>query len=366
MILVGLAALLIPLVLAWVFTRAAIPIAKRFDFVDRPSARKTHARPTPLGGGIAIFLAIFTTFGLAFAAAAAVQASPGLAAAAPEIVREHAPGVLACAPLLGLILAAGAVQALVGWIDDARGLSVRVRLAVEVGLVAVLLSQGVQLDVLPGWTWLTWPLTILWIVGLTNAFNFLDNMDGLSAGVAAIASAFFAAVAFLMGELFVGGCFLAFAGATLGFLRWNWPPARIFLGDAGSNFLGFWIAVLTVVATFKTEEYSHVTLLAPLCIAAVPIYDAASVVLLRLSQGRSPFQPDRRHFSHRLVDLGFDSRSAVLLIHLLTTATGLAGLALYFVRPVGAIFIVLQVACMLGVVAILEFVAMRRSGGGNP
>lgn len=363
MILVGLAAFLTPFVLAWLFTKAAISIAKRCDFVDRPSARKTHARPTPLGGGIAIFLAISATFGLVLAAAAAVRAFPGVAAVAPEVVRAHAGGVLASAPLLGLILAAGAVQTVVGWIDDARGLSVGIRLAFEVGLAVVLLFQGVQLDILPGWPWLTWSLTVLWIVGLTNAFNFLDNMDGLSAGVAAIASAFFAAIALLMGELFVGGCFLAFAGGTLGFLRWNWPPARIFLGDAGSNFLGFWIAVLTVVATFKTEEYSHVTLLAPLCIAAVPIYDAASVVLLRLFQGRSPFQPDRRHFSHRLVDLGFDRRSAVLLIHLTTLATGLAGLALYFVQPAGAVFIVLQAGSMLGVVAIIEFVANRRSGG---
>jgi UDP-GlcNAc:undecaprenyl-phosphate GlcNAc-1-phosphate transferase len=164
----------------------------------------------------------------------------------------------------------------------------------------------------------------------------------------------------LVGDLFVAGCFLLLAGSLVGFLFHNWPPAKIFMGDAGSNFLGFWLGVLTVISTFKTDEYSYVTLLAPLCILAVPIYDSSVVILLRISQGRSPFQADRQHFSHRLVELGFRPLWAVLLIYLLTFATGLSGIVLYFVKPEGAAIVLLQLAATLGVLAILELATWRR------
>ena len=360
MIVVGTVAFLVPFLLSWVLCRRMIQWAPHLRLVDQPTERKSHGRIVPLGGGIAIFAAVSLTFLLAVVAGWLLSVVPSLHQWVPSIVSRHAAGVLAMSPLLGLILGASAVQMLLGLADDIIGLPYWTRLIVEVLLVLFLAWHGIRLAVLPGWEVLTVPLTVLWIVGLTNALNFLDNMDGLSGGVAAVASVFFAITSLLVGDLFVAGCFLLLAGSLVGFLTQNWPPAKIFMGDAGSNFLGFWLGVLTVIGTFKTDEYSYITLLAPLCILAVPIYDSTTVILLRLWQGRSPFQADRQHFSHRLVELGFRPVWAVLLIYLLTFATGLSGLILYFVQPRAALIVLLQLAATLGVLSILELAAWHR------
>jgi len=353
-------AFLVPLLLSWFLCAKMIHWAPFLRLVDTPTERKAHGRVVPLGGGIALFAAVCLTFLLVVGAAWLLVHFPSMRTWVPELVARHANGVLAMTPLLAIILSASAVQMLLGLADDLVGLPYWIRLIAEVVLVLILACFGIRLAVFPGWEIITIPLTVLWIVGLTNALNFLDNMDGLSGGVAAWASLFFATTSLLVGDLFVAGCFLLLAGSLIGFLIHNWPPARIFMGDAGSNFLGFWLGVLTVISTFKTDEYSYVTLLAPLCILAVPIYDSSTVILLRLSQGRSPFQADRQHFSHRLVELGFRPLWAVLLIYLLTFATGLSGLVLYFVEPRGAIIVLLQLAATLGVLGILELATWRR------
>jgi UDP-GlcNAc:undecaprenyl-phosphate GlcNAc-1-phosphate transferase len=360
MIFVGTTAFLVPLFLSWLLCAQMIRWAPSLRLIDQPTERKAHGRVIPLGGGIAIFAAVCLTFVLVTGTAWTIVQFPAISSWAPEIVVRHSRGVLAMTPLLSIVLGASAVQMLLGLVDDLIGLPYWVRLVAEILLVLVLAYFGIRLAILPGWEIITIPLTVLWIVGLTNALNFLDNMDGLSGGVAALASLFFAATSLLVGDLFVAGCFLLLAGSLVGFLFHNWPPAKIFMGDAGSNFLGFWLGVLTVISTFKTDEYSYVTLLAPLCILAVPIYDSSVVILLRISQGRSPFQADRQHFSHRLVELGFRPLWAVLLIYLLTFATGLSGIVLYFVKPEGAAIVLLQLAATLGVLAILELATWRR------
>lgn len=361
------AAFLIPFVFSLLFTRVMTHLAPRIGLMDYPAARKVHAKVTPMGGGVAIYLSlVFSLLGV-IGSAALIEKMPTIAALFPEVARVHARGVLASTSLLGLILLAATIQMLLGLADDWRrsGLSYQFRLLVEVGLVVLLVTQGVKLSVFTDNLWITAPLTVLWIVGLTNALNFLDNMDGLSAGVAACASVLFAAQALLVGDLFVAGCFVLLLGALAGFLRYNFSPAKIFMGDAGSNFLGFWLGVLTVVGTFNTSDYSHVTILAPLCILAVPMYDSMTVIGLRLAQGRSPFQPDKQHFSHRLVDLGFRPQNAVLLIYLVTLTTGLGGLLLFFVTPAASVLILLQVGCTLGVIGLLEAVAARRRTMGS-
>lgn len=362
MVLILALAVVVPFVAALVFTRILIAFAPRMGLVDVPSARKDHAKVTPLGGGIAIFGAVWLSLGGVLALAWFAGRHPELSAWMPELARVHARGVLSRSPLLALLFAASTVQMLLGLADDWRrtGLPYQVRLLIEVGLAVLLIRAGVVLSLFTDQFWITAPVTVLWIVGLVNAMNFLDNMDGLSAGVASWAALFFMAVAVLVGDLFVAGCFAILLGATEGFLRYNFAPARIFMGDAGSNFLGFWLGVLTVIGTFNTAEYSHVTILAPLCILAVPIYDSASVITLRLLQGKSPFHPDKQHFSHRLVELGFRPTSAVLVIYLVTVTTGLGGLLLFFVAPAASALVLLQVACSLGIIAILEFAAFRR------
>jgi UDP-GlcNAc:undecaprenyl-phosphate GlcNAc-1-phosphate transferase len=201
----------------------------------------------------------------------------------------------------------------------------------------------------------------------------LDNMDGLSAGVAAIAAAILAAAALLtprpdnhQPQLFVAGFLLLFVGSLLGFLGHNRPPARLFMGDAGSYLIGYLLAMATLTATFAGGDLPRHGALAPLCVMAVPIYDTVSVVLIRLRQRRSPFVGDKSHFSHRLVQLGMTKTQAVLTIYLATATCGLGALLLQQVATlVGALLILLLVACTLLLVAILESTGSGERGAGK-
>jgi UDP-GlcNAc:undecaprenyl-phosphate GlcNAc-1-phosphate transferase len=256
-----------------------------------------------------------------------------------------------------------------GLVDDARKLDWRFRLAVQVLVaVAVVFGRGWKLTLFLDWPLATALVSVLWIVGLVNSFNFLDNMDGLSAGVAAIAAAILGVVMLLVPEgasgqpqLFVAGFLFLLVGALAGFLLHNRPPARIFMGDAGSYFVGYLVAVTTILATFSASGLPRHAIFAPLCVLAVPLYDTVSVVWIRLRAGRSPFEGDTNHFSHRLVALGLTKTQAVLTIYLTTAACGLGALVLHQVNVAGAITIALMVACLLCVIAILETTARRKA-----
>ena len=161
--------------------------------------------------------------------------------------------------------------------------------------------------------------------------------------------------------MFVAGLLLVLAGSTCGFLWHNRPPARIFMGDAGSYFLGFTIAIATMLATFSGYHSSRPhTVLAPLCVMAVPLYDTVTVLWIRLSQGKSPFHADKNHFSHRLVELGLSKTQAVLTIYLTTATCGLGALLLHQVDTAGAVIIALLILCVLALIAILEMSARRK------
>ena len=212
-------------------------------------------------------------------------------------------------------------------------------------------------------------VTVLWIVGLTNAFNMLDNMDGLAASVGLIAALLFCGAQVAVGSLFAPAVLLVVVGALAGFLVHNLAPARLFMGDAGSNFLGFLLGALTVVGTFTRDDagstFSRYGVLAPLLVMAVPLYDMTSVVLIRLREGRSPFVGDRRHFSHRLVARGLTPPQAVGTIDLVTLAGGLGALLLHRLDGAGASIVLAQTCCLLGVVAILELSASRTELGNG-
>jgi UDP-GlcNAc:undecaprenyl-phosphate GlcNAc-1-phosphate transferase len=329
-------------------------VAPRFGLVDRPGGRKAHKAPTPLGGGVAIWLATILTLGLA-----ALAAWLGRPYAPPELGR-YLDGAWGRAGHLALILVLATVIMAMGLADDRFGLGWRVRLAVQLALATAFVASGEQATLFqtqPGLRWLAAGVTVLWIVGLTNAFNFLDNMDALAASVGLIAALLFAGAQVAVGSLFVPGVLLVLAGALGGFLVHNRPPARLFMGDAGSNALGFLLGTLTVAGTFTRPERgdSPYGVLAPLLVMAVPLYDTASVILIRLREGRSPFQADRSHFSHRLVERGLTPPRAVATIDLVTLAAGLGALLLHRLdTPVEAGVVVGQALCLLGVVALLE------------
>ena len=363
---------------AWVLTAVVRRVAVRVGLVDRPGeARKVHTAVTPLGGGVAVWAAV--TLPLAAAVAAAVLVERGVLADSllPAALRPHTAGVLTKAGQLAAVLAAGTLLAAVGLWDDFRGLRWQPRLAAQFLAAGLAVAAGVRLTLFVEDVWFGAAVTVLWLMTLTNALNFLDNMNGLCGGVALIAAALTAAVmlsALPRPHWFVAGVMLVLAGSLAGFLVHNWP-GRIFLGDAGSTFVGFLLAAMTVLATFYEPGVGgasglvngaaggsggrHV-LLAPLCILAVPLYDFASVMAIRLSSGRSPFHADRNHFSHRLNDLGLSRPAAVLTVWLATLTTGLAGLLLYRVPDwAGAVLVCAVVAGVLAMVAVIETAARR-------
>jgi UDP-GlcNAc:undecaprenyl-phosphate GlcNAc-1-phosphate transferase len=332
-------------------------IAPRFGLVDKPGGRKAHLRPTPLGGGVAIWLA---TVSVLVAGALLVYFEKSWL---PPELSKYAPGLKERGgSLLGTMVLATLIM-LMGLADDRFGLGWKPRFFVQVLLASVFVAfwGRVTLFLPPSFRLYTSALTVLWIVGLTNAFNFLDNMDGLAASVGLIAASLFAAAQAVIGGLFVPAVLLILVGALAGFLLHNFPRARLFMGDAGSNLIGFLLGTLTVSGTFARTEsgYSPYSVLAPLLVMAVPLYDSASVILIRLREGRSPFQPDRSHFSHRLVDRGLTPVRAVATIDLVTLTGGLGALLLHRLSGKGALIVVAQTVCLLGLVAVLEVSTTR-------
>ena len=208
-------------------------------------------------------------------------------------------------------------------------------------------------------------LSAFWIVLIINAFNFLDNMDGLSAGIAVIAGSILFAAAAISGQVFVGGLAIVLIGTLLGFLVFNFPPAKIFMGDAGSLVVGFFVAILTLRTTYYREAQSGrwYAVLVPLVVMAVPLYDFISVTLLRISQGRSPFIGDTQHFSHRLKRRGWTDTQTVLTLYLATLCTGIGAAFLNQVDRAGAILIFAQTFMILAIIAIMETTAKNDKSG---
>lgn len=337
--------------------------AAQLGLVARPGGHSTHTNVTPLGGGLGIWAGIVVTFALGTFAVAILRSNVHLQTYLPDQVVPHLEGVWSRVAQLWWLLGAGTVLTMLGVIDDRGGVNPWLRLAVEFAVAAfVVYGLDFGLTAFISIAWLTKVLSVIWIVGLINSFNMLDNMDGLSGGVAAIIAASMAIVMLTTADpgtsqpqLFVAAMLLVVCGSLLGFLWHNRPPAKIFMGDGGSYLVGFLIAVSMLMATFATSDGSRPhAMLAPLCVMAVPLYDMTTVLWIRIRQGRSPFVGDRSHFSHRLVELGLSRTQAVLTIYLVTGTCGLASILLTHVEPTQAIMVIGIVGCMLLLVIILE------------
>ncbi len=332
-----------------------VAIAK--GFVDSPGGHKRHEAPVALGGGIAITCAVCLPVLFAVAAARAAVRY-GVPEWLPEFLQAHAGGVAQKAPEACAIVGGAVVLHLMGLLDDVRPLGPGIKFAVQTcvgfALASVFGIRLLELEMLP--VWVSVVLTTLWIVLITNAFNFLDNMDGLCAGVAAIAGIMFALAAFGGGQIFVPAMMLLVVGALLGFLVFNFPPASIFMGDSGSMVVGYFMAVLIVLTTFynPSQKLMPAGVLLPLVVLAVPLYDVASVIVHRLRAGVSIFRGDHRHFSHRLTQRGMTSRTAVLTIYLATAATSLSAILLPSADWPTALLIFGQCLCVVLIIAILE------------
>jgi len=342
-------------------------LSRRLGAFDTPGVAgqvKAPARRVPNTGGIGVFWGV--TLPLALGLGVIALAGGALGDRLPESIAVHLEGARERVPLgVVLLLALGALHA-VGLVDDRRPLGPWVKLAIMLACgLAVALTQETRLltalDAHVGGAWLSIAITVLWFVVVTNALNFLDNMDGLSAGVTAIAGACFLATALLGAQWFVAGVLALLVGSCLGFLMFNFPRARLFLGDGGSLVLGFLLAFCTVRTTYYAGETGlgfadhPAVVLMPLVVLAVPLYDLVTVTLIRLRQGRSPLVGDLQHLSHRLVRRGLSRTWAVVVIWGFTGATGLAGIALGATRGWAGGIIFLQIALLLGVLAIFEY-----------
>lgn len=358
------------LIVAWAAAYLVRRWAPSWRLMDKPAARKVHTTSTPLGGGLAIWLAVVGPLAIGQLVLWLVHSGRLPSDIVPPFVHLHLDGLVEQSAALWTVVGAATVLMLVGLADDRWGLPWQLRLGTQFAVAAVCVTwQGWRLTAFLDIPVVTWLLSVLWIVALVNAFNMLDNMDGLSSGIAAIASGLLATVLLTVPaeetkgpQLFVGGFLLVMVGALLGFLWHNRPVAKLFMGDAGSYFVGFLIAVMTLLATFASYEGTAMhAILAPLCIMAVPLYDMTTVLWIRLREGRSPFQADKSHFSHRLVELGLTKGQAVLTIYLTTATCGLGALLLHRVDAVGAGIILLMVLCVLMLIAILETTGRRNS-----
>ncbi len=343
-------------VLSAVLTAVVRKLALRTDFVARPQKDRFHSTVVPLGGGIAIFLTI-AIFLLSGAAIAKFLIAPGHLPWLGESVTVHIEGFLDKCPELLIITAIAFVLHLVGLWDDKKHLGPFVKLAIQIAaaVIAVVFAD-IRVEFFIENRFITTALSAFWIVLIINAFNFLDNMDGLSAGIAAITSSVLFVAAALSGQVFIGALALVFVGSLVGFLVFNFPPAKIFMGDAGSMVIGFFVAVLTLRTTYyhETAGGGLYAVFMPLVVMAVPLYDFVSVTILRISQGKSPFVGDTQHFSHRLKRRGLTDTQTTLTLYLATLCTCLGAVFLYQVNLIGAVLIFIQTIMILAIIAILE------------
>jgi UDP-GlcNAc:undecaprenyl-phosphate GlcNAc-1-phosphate transferase len=344
-----------------VFTVCVRRWSVRADFVSRPREDRYNRNVIALGGGIAIFWTI-ALFILAGAAVVRFVVAPGHLAFMDDSIAQHTAGFMTKINDLLVVLAAAMILHLMGLWDDKKHLGPFVKLAIQFSAAFIAAwFADIRVEMFIENKLITTMLSVFWIVLMINAFNFLDNMDGASTGIALIATCVLMAAAIRSGQIFVGAMGMVFAGALLGFLLFNFPPAKIFMGDCGSMVVGFFVALLTLRTTYYDPEAGTklYSVFMPAIVMAVPLYDFISVTFLRLKQGKSPFVGDTQHFSHRLKRRGLSDRQVALTLYLATLCTGLGAVLLQQADLLGAVLIVIQTVMVLIFIAILEATGSR-------
>jgi UDP-GlcNAc:undecaprenyl-phosphate GlcNAc-1-phosphate transferase len=330
---------------SFVLTPLVRRVAIRYGAVDHPDERRVNVRPVPRGGGVAVAIAFVTVATLMLALNSAVGFAP-------------VPTNVDLVDLVGLLLG-GALATAFGVIDDAFDLRARWQFAGQLGLALFAIATGYVVvfianpiggrELLHLWTPIAIGFSVLWIAGMINSINFIDGLDGLSSGIGLIAALTLGVISLTqdVGQPYIALLCFALGGALLGFLRWNFHPATIFAGTSGVMFLGYTLALLSILGTAKVAV--------ALLILGVPIIDAFWIIVRRLAQRRSPFSPDRGHLHHRLLDIGLSHRQTVLLIY--GICLGLAGLALLLTGAT-------QVYAFMGLFIAIGFVLFILARGG--
>ncbi|MGN4126639.1 glycosyltransferase family 4 protein [Lysinibacillus sphaericus] len=324
--------LYVSLIAAFVASILLTPLVKRLAFrigaVDAPNYRKVHAKIMPRLGGLAIFLAFLIGVAMLY---------PFLINALPRLnISEYG--------LIAIIIGAAIIVA-TGVVDDMREISAKAKMLGQlIAALIVIFVGGIQIDYinLPfigelDFGFLSIPLTILWIVGITNAINLIDGLDGLAAGVSSIALITLAGMAIIMNNMFVLAIAAILAAATIGFLFYNFHPAKIFMGDTGALFLGFMISVLALLG-FKNVTF--ISLIIPVIMLGVPISDTFFAIVRRVRMKKKWSDPDKSHLHHRLLDMGFTHRQTVLIIYGIAMMFGLAAIIFSMAKLWGAILLI--------------------------
>ncbi len=346
----GIAVVAAALAVAFLFAVILTPVVKRLAFrvgaVDVPTdERRMHRRPIPRMGGLAIFLG-FLLSTILFA----------------ELTT----------PVRGMLLGAVIIVVL-GIFDDIYNLSAKFKFVVQIiaALVAVLsgnviatLSNPNIFSENPYWNlgWLAIPVTVIWIVAITNAVNLIDGLDGLACGVSTISSLTLVVIALVCSAGDVAILMAALAGGCLGFLPYNLNPAKIFMGDTGSTFLGFILAVVSVQGLFKF--YTIISFAVPFLMLGLPIFDTCFAFLRRIARGQSPMQADRSHVHHRLIDMGFNQKQAVAVLYIISAILGLSAVVLTTSGALKAMILLIAL-CAAGVVAATIFLHNNNNGNNK-
>ncbi len=320
-------------ILAYILTFVTTPMVKSLAFkigaVDVPrDNRRMHKRPTARLGGLAIFFGFIVSMFVFF-----------------NIDKT----------MLG-VLAGCIIIVVLGVFDDIYALGAKFKFAVQLIAALCPVLAGVRIDFVKvpefissygyiGLGWFAFPLTVIWIVGITNAVNLLDGLDGLACGVSSISALTLLCIALIVGEPDVAFVTAALAGACFGFLPYNFNPAKLFMGDTGALFLGYMLAAISVQGLFK--GYAVISIAAPILILGLPIFDTSAAILRRLKKGQPIMSPDRGHLHHRLVDAGFSQKQAVTIIYLLCLLLCITAVALIATGAVSFSVFVIVIAAFI-------------------
>lgn len=313
-------------------------LAVKWSFIDHPSERKFHKKPTPLLGGAAIFIGFWV---------ALFWTNAGFSQSSQR------------AEWLAVIFIGGLVISGAGLWDDKLVLSAWRKLFFQIIAALFTVLAGIRAKIfLP--EPLSYIISFFWILIITNAFNLLDNMDGVCSGIAFISSLLLFFTGIVMENALALIITSALMGVTLGFLCFNFPPASIFMGDCGSMFIGYLVSVVTILGTYyKPESPTLFPVVIPILVLAVPLFDVFSVIFIRIAQGRLIFKPDKNHFSHRLVNMGMNVKTAVLFLYLITFCVGLPSILLPILPLCGVLVVFIQTLVIMSIIAIFEYYVAR-------
>ena len=335
-------------------------LAEKLKFYDKPfdQAHKSHQKVTPLLGGPAMFLAWLLTIVGGFYASRLIDHTHFANA-----VTANLPGLSAVSWKLFFICLGALVALLVGLYDDRYSMSAKVKLLGQFTAAAIAVTWGgVKITVFFSDPVISWMISVFWYLLLFNAINFFDNMDGLAAGTAAIALSFFTIAAVVGQQYFVAAMGAAAAGAAIGFWFYNHSPATIFMGDSGSHFLGYILATVSAGVTFYSPDMAitRFPVLIPLFILAIPLFDTAAVVVIRLYNHKPIYVGDNNHISHRFLNMGMTRKQSVFLVHLLEIMIGLSVLPLMWGDEKTTAIAIIQACVIMFFVSVIQYYVITK------